>query len=75
MLLQWHPSSKDPLGKNVSVFLFGEGRRIINSTGTSQLEIYSLALSDAGVYNLTVSNVAGMDERGVRLEVRGKGVS
>ena len=39
------------------------------------LEINSLALSDAGVYNCSVSNVVGMDMRSVRLEVRGEGVS
>ena len=61
--------------KDGSVFLLGEGRRIINSTGRSQLEINSLALSDAGVYTCTVSNVAGMDTRNVILEVRGEGVS
>ena len=61
--------------KDGSVFLFGEGGRITNNTGRSRLEIYSLALSDAGVYNCSVANVAGMDARSVRLEVRGKGVS
>ena len=68
--------------KDNSVFLLGEGRRIINSTGgttkTSQLEITTLLLSDAGVYTCSVTNVAnmamsnGMDRRSVRLEVRGK---
>ena len=61
--------------KNGSVFLLGEGRRIINSTGRSALEITSLALSDAGVYTCSVSNVAGTDMRSVRVEVRGEGVS
>ena len=69
------PAPKIHWEKNGSVFLFGEGRRIINSTGRSQLEIYSLALSDAGVYNCSVSNVVGMDASSVRLEVRGEGVS
>ena len=68
--------------KDNSVFLLGEGRRIINSTGgttkTSQLEITSLLRSDAGLYNCSVTNVAnramrnGMDSKSVRLEVRGK---
>ena len=57
-----------------SLFLLGEGRRVINSTGRSQLEIYTLALSDAGVYTCTVSNVADTAARSVRLEVRGEGV-
>ena len=61
--------------KNERVFLLGKGRSIINSTGRSQLEINSLALSDAGVYNCSVSNIAGTDMRSVRLEVRGEGVS
>ena len=61
--------------KNGSVFLLGEGRRIINSPMRSALEINSLALSDAGVYTCSVSNDAGMDMRTVRLEVRGEGVS
>ena len=61
--------------KDGSVFPLGEGRSIINSTGRSQLMINSLALSDAGVYSCSVSNVAGTDMRNVRLEVRGKGVS
>ena len=61
--------------KNGSVFLLGEGRRVINSTGRSQLVINSLALSDAGVYSCSVSNVAGTDMRSVRLEVRGERVS
>ena len=70
--------------KDGSVFLLGEGRRIINSTAgttkTSQLEISTLLLSDAGVYTCSVTNVAnmatsnGMDSRSVRLEVRGEGV-
>ena len=61
--------------KNASVLLLGEGRRAINSTGRSQLEINSLALSDAGEYSCSVFNVAGTDTRRVRLEVRGEGVS
>ena len=59
--------------KDGSLFLLGEGRRVINSTGRSQLVIYSLTLSDAGVYTCLVSNVVGMDASSVRLEVRGKG--
>ena len=35
--------------KDGSVFLLGEGRRIINSTGRSALEIERLRVSDAGV--------------------------
>ena len=68
--------------KDRSVFLLGEGRRVINSTGgttkTSQLEISTLLRSDAGVYTCSVTNDAnramrnGMDLRSVRLEVRGK---
>ena len=68
--------------KDGSVFLLGQGRRIINSTGgttkTSQLEITTLLRSDAGVYTCSVTNLAnramsnGMDSRSVRLEVRGK---
>ena len=61
--------------KDGSVFLLGEGRKVTNSTGRSQLVINSLALSDAGVYSCSVRNVAGMDTRNVRLEVRGEGVS
>ena len=57
------------------MFLLGEGRRVINSIGRSQLEIDSLALSDAGVYSCSASNVAGTDTRRVTLEVRGEGVS
>ena len=58
--------------KGGSVFLLGEGRRVINSTGSpmrSQLVINSLTLSDAGVYTCSVTNVAGTDTRSVRLEV------
>ena len=62
--------------KDNSVFLLGEGRRIINSTGgttkTSQLEITTLLRSDAGVYTCSVTNVANRASRSVRLEVRGK---
>ena len=61
--------------KDGSVFLLGESRRVINSTGRSQLVINSLALSDTGVYNCFVSNIAGNASRNVRLEVRGEGVS
>ena len=60
--------------KNGSMFPLGVGRSIMNSTGRSQLEIDSLALSDAGVYTCLVSNVAGTYTRSVRLEVRGEGV-
>ena len=60
--------------KDGSVFLLGDGRRIINSTGRSVLEINSLLVSDTGVYNCSVSNIAGMATRSVRLEVRGEGV-
>ena len=58
--------------KDGSMFLLGEGRSIINSNGSSQLEINSLALSDAGVYTCSVTNVAGMNTRSVRVEVRGE---
>ena len=61
--------------KDGSVFLLGDGRRIINSTGRSVLEINNLTLSDAGVYTCIVSNISGMAMRSVRLEVRGEGVS
>ena len=61
--------------KDGSVFLLGEGRRITNNTGRSQLEIHSLVLSGAGVYNCSVANVADTAARSVRLEVRGEGVS
>ena len=61
--------------KDGSLLLLGEGMRIVNSTGRSQLEIISLLQSDAGVYSCSVSNVAGMDAQSVRLEVRGEGVS
>ena len=60
--------------KDGSVFLLGEGRRIINSTGRSALEIERLRVSDAGVYSCSVSNVGGNASRSVRLEVRGEGV-
>ena len=60
--------------KNGSVFLLGDGRRIINSTGRSALEITSLLVNDTGVYTCSVTNVAGMASRSVRLEVRGEGV-
>ena len=63
--------------KDGSLFLLGEGRRIINSTlvngtGQSQLEIESLLISDAGLYNCTISNTAGTTSRTVRLEVGGE---
>ena len=61
--------------KDGSVFLLGEGRRVINSTGRSQLEISNLTLSDAGEYSCSVSNVGGTDMRSVSLQVRGEGVS
>ena len=60
--------------KDGSLFILGDGRRVTNSTGRSQLEINSLALSDAGVYTCSVSNVAGNATRSVRLEVRGEGL-
>ena len=60
--------------KNGSVFLLGEGRRIINSTGRSALEIERLQVSDAGVYSCSVSNVGGNASMSGRLEVRGEGV-
>ena len=62
--------------KGGSVFLLGEGRRVINSTGIpmrSQLVINSLTLSDAGVYTCSVTNDAGMATRSVKLQVRGEG--
>ena len=59
--------------KDGSVFLLWEGRRVINSTGRSQLEINSLLHSDAGLYTCSVSNIAGMVAQSVRLEVRGQG--
>ena len=58
--------------KDGSVFLLGEGRKVINSTGRSQLEINSLVLSDDGVYTCSVINVAGNVTRSVRLEVGGE---
>ena len=61
--------------KDGSEFFLGEGRRVTNTNESSQLEIDSLALSDAGVYSCLVSNVGGMDTRRVTLEVRGEGVS
>ena len=60
--------------KDGSMFLLGEGRSIINRNGSSQLEINSLALSDAGEYTCSVTNDAGMNTRSVRLEVRGERV-
>ena len=69
------PSPEIHWEKNGSVFLFsGESRRVINTSGRSQLEINSLTLSDAGVYTCSVTNVAGMDTRSVQLEVRGEGI-
>ena len=59
--------------KDGSLFLLGEGRRVINSTGRSALEINSLLHSDAGVYTCSVANIAGMVAQSVRLEVRGEG--
>ena len=58
--------------KDGSVFLLGDGRRVINSTGRSQLVINSLALSDAGLYSCSVMNIAGNVTKSVELEVRGK---
>ena len=58
--------------KDGSVFLLGEGRRIINSTGRSQLVINDLALSDSGVYTCLVINDAGVDRMSVTLEVGGQ---
>ena len=55
--------------KDGSVFLLGDGKRITNSAGTSQLEIINLTLSDAGEYRCSVTNHAGMDTNSVRLEV------
>ena len=55
--------------KDGSVFLLGGGRSIINNTGRSELVINSLALSDAGVYSCSVTNMGGMATRSVRLEV------
>ena len=60
--------------KDGSVLLLGEDRRVIKSTGRSQLVINSLLVSDAGVYTCSVTNVGGMATRSVRLEVRGEGV-
>ena len=60
--------------KDGSLFLLGEGRRVINTTESSQLEINSLTLSDARVYSYSVSNVAGTAAKSVRLKVRGEGV-
>ena len=54
------PAPEICLEKDGSVFLLGEGRRITNSTSRSQLVINSLALSDAGEYTCSVTNVAGM---------------
>ena len=50
--------------KNGSLFLIGKGRSINNNTGSSQLVIDSLALSDSGV-----TNMGGMTTKSVRLEV------
>ena len=58
--------------KDGSVFLLGEGRRIINSTGRSQLVINDLVLSDSGVYTCLVINDAGVDRMSVTLEVVGQ---
>ena len=60
--------------KDGSVFLLGEGRQIINSTGRSQLEINSLLQSDTGMYTCMVTNIADTATRSVRLEVRGEGI-
>ena len=61
--------------KDGSMIFLGEGRSIMNSTGRSQLVINSLALSDAGVYSCSVTNLGGTDMRSITLEVRGEGVS
>ena len=58
--------------KNGTVLLLGEGRRIIKTSGRSQLEINNLTLSDAGVYTCSVTNVAGNVTRSVRLELEGE---
>ena len=58
--------------KDGSVFTLGEGRRIINTSGRSQLVINGLALSDAGVYSCLVKNDAGVDRMSVTLEVGGQ---
>ena len=60
--------------KDGSMFLLGEGRNIMNSPGRSQLEINSLALSDAGEYSCSVTNGVEMNTRSVRLEMRGEEV-
>ena len=56
--------------KDGRVFLIREGSTIINSTGRSQLEIKSLALSDAGVYTCSVTNIAGMAVKNVTLKMK-----
>ena len=66
------PAPKIHWEKNGSVLLLGEGRRIIKTSGRSQLEINNLTLSDAGVYTCSVTNVAGNVTRSVRLEVEGE---
>ena len=52
--------------KDNHVVTLGEGKRIIKTSGRSQLEINNLTLSDAGVYTCLVSNVAGMATRSER---------
>ena len=69
------PAPETHWEKDGSVLILGEGMRIINNTGRSQLEIISLLHSDAGVYSCSVSNVAGMAAQSVRLEVIGEEVS
>jgi len=69
------PPPKIVWEKDGNEFLIEEGRRVINSTESSQLMINHLLLSDAGVYTCSMINVAGTDMRSVRLEVRGEGVS
>ena len=58
--------------KDGNVFLLEGGRSIINNTGSSQLVIDSLELSDAGVFTCSVTNMGGMASRSVRLQVEGQ---
>ena len=61
--------------KNGSVFLLGEGKKVIHNIGMSQLEISNLTLHDAGVYSCSASNIAGSATKSARLRVRGEGIS